>query len=104
MDSRLDFKLDPPQGQSARAALAVISQVEINGTDLVREAVGHVEQERVAYAVNAMNELIKSLGIVGTETQDLGGNRCITDFAFATPPSSVERCRTLTDQPSDASL
>jgi hypothetical protein len=104
MDSLLDFKLDPPRGQSARAAVAVISQVEMNGTDFVLEAVEHVDQERVAHAVNTMKKLIKLSGLVETENRDLGGKRGITDFAFATPPASVKKCRTLTDQPSDASL
>ena len=99
-----DFKLDPPRSQSARAAVAVISQVEINGTDFVLEAVGRVEQEGVANAVNTVKTLIKLSGLVGTETQDLGGKRGTTDFAFATPPSSVTNCRTLTDQPSDDGL
>ena len=104
MDSLLDFKLDQPRCQSARSAVAVISQVEINGTDFVLEAVEHVEQERVGHAVGTMKKLIKLSGLVETETQNLCGTLGITDFAFATPPSSVKKCRTLTDQPSDASF
>ena len=64
MDSLLDFKLGPPRGQSARAAVAVVSQVEMNGTDFVLEADEHVEQGRVAHPVDTMKKLIKLSGLV----------------------------------------
>jgi hypothetical protein len=86
MDPLLDFKLDSPRGQSNRAAVAVISQVEMSGTDFVVEAVEHVDKDRVADAAKTMKKLIMLSSLVETDGPE-SGKRVIVEFS--TPPSSM---------------
>ena len=99
--SLLEFKLDPLKGQLNRAAVVVISLVDINSTDFVVECVELLDKEIVAGAAKTMKKLMMLSSLVETDRPQ-SGKRVMVDFS--TPPSSVKKCRTLTVQPSDASL
>ena len=101
MDSLLDFKLDSPRSQSNRAAVAVISKVEMSGTGVVVGGVEHVDKDCSADAAKTMKQLLMLSSFVKTDEPE-SGKRVIAEIS--TPPSSVKKCQTLTDQLSDARL
>ena len=100
MDNVLDFKLDPPRGQPLRTAVVLISQVE-SGSDFVIEALEHIDPPSLPQAVKTMQQLIKLTSLIETDGPD-SAKRSVREFA--SPPSSVKKCRSLEQLPSDASL
>ena len=89
------------KGQLNRAAVVVISLVDINSTDFVVECVELLDKGIAAYAAKTMKKLNMLSSLVETDGPE-SGKRVMVDFS--TPPSSVKKCRTLTVKSSDASF
>lgn len=95
----MDFKLDPPRGQSNRVALVIITRVL--DKEFVVEAVEHVEPDDVRRAVKVMKKLMK----LAAQVNPRGDESLKRQIEFASsPPTAVKKCRRLCLQPTDQSI
>ena len=95
----MDFKLDPPRGQSNRVALVIINRVL--DKEFVVEAVEHVEPDDVRRAVKVMKKLMK----LAAQVNPRGEESLKRQIEFASsPPTAVKKCRRLCLQPTDQSI
>jgi hypothetical protein len=100
LDNVLDFKLDPPRGKAARAAVILITQKDSTGFQV--QKLEYVEPDDTKNAIacfQKLRTLSKKVHPVSSEKR----SHSLGDL-FVTSPADTKRCRTLRAAPTDASL
>ena len=99
----MDYKLDPPRGQKARYAVALVTAVEPSADAvLMLDKVELIEPSDVQNAVESFRKLRRLASRLHSTSAQKRTHSL--DHLFPHSPQDLKRCKTLTNVPTDASL
>jgi len=103
MDDMMEYKLDPPRGQTARFAVVLINSVETNTkTTLMLDKVQLIEPADVPNVMKSFKKLRRLAMRLQPKSEEKKSHSL--DNLLPHPPTEMPKCRKLGAVPTDASL